>query len=75
MKPKRLKDTLKNKEFAVLAELTGGPGYNFNPFEAFLAVHKDKKDAIPDGFTFVGITVPQNPGGVANIDPDRKSVV
>jgi methylenetetrahydrofolate reductase (NADPH) len=69
MKPKRLKDTLKNKEFAVLAELTGGPGYNFNPFEAFLAVHKDKKDAIPDGFTFVGITVPQNPGGVANIDP------
>lgn len=69
MRPKRLKDTLKNNGFAVLAELTGSPGYNFTPFETFLSAHQAKKDAVPDGFDFVGITVPQNPGGVANIDP------
>jgi methylenetetrahydrofolate reductase (NADPH) len=69
MKPERLKKILKDKSFAVLAELTGSPGYNFTPFETFLSAHQDKKGAIPDGFTFVGVTVPQNPGGVANIDP------
>ena len=69
MKPKRLKDHLKNKQFTVLAELTGGPGYNFSPFEKFLKGYKDKKDAIPADFHFAGITVPQNPGGIANIDP------
>jgi methylenetetrahydrofolate reductase (NADPH) len=66
---KRLRDTLKNKQFAVIAELTGGPGYNFAPVEKFLAAHQQKKTFIPDGFHFVGITLPQNPGGVANIDP------
>ena len=69
MKPKRLTDYLKNKQFTVLAELTGGPGYNFSPFEKFLNGYQEKKDTIPTGFNFAGITVPQNPGGVANIDP------
>ena len=64
-----LKDSLKNGRFAVTAELTGGPGYNFAPFDKFLSAHQEKKEAIPGGFEFVGITVPQNPGGVANIDP------
>ena len=69
MKSKRLKEFLNNKQFAVLAELTGSPGYNFSPFEKFLSAHPKKKDGIPAGFYFAGVTVPQNPGGVANIDP------
>ena len=69
MKQPRLKNFLDSKQFAVTAELTGGPGYNFAPFEHFLAEHKEKKSSIPQGFHFLGITVPQNPGGVANIDP------
>ena len=69
MKPKRLKDYLKNKQFIVLAELTGGPGYDFAPFEKFLKGYQEKKENVPVGFSFAGITVPQNPGGVANIDP------
>ncbi|MDH4202237.1 MAG: methylenetetrahydrofolate reductase C-terminal domain-containing protein [Phycisphaerae bacterium] len=69
MKQMRLKNFLENQQFAVTAELTGGPGYNFAPFELFLAEHKEKKSSIPDGFHFAGITVPQNPGGVANVDP------
>ena len=64
-----LRKSFKNSRFVVTAELTGGPGYNFSPFEKFLAAHRDKKTSIPDGFDFVGIMVPQNPGGVANIDP------
>ena len=63
------KDCLNNGQFAVTAELTGSPGYNFSPIEKFLVAHQEKKASIPDGFNFVGITVPQNPGGVANIDP------
>lgn len=66
---KYLKDSFKNGRFAVTAELTGGANYNFTPFELFLAEHKEKKGSIPNGFDLVGITVPQNPGGVANIDP------
>ena len=69
MEQPRLKDCLENKQFAVTAELTGGPGYNFAPFEHFFAEHKEKKVSIPNGFHFAGITVPQNPGGVANVDP------
>ena len=69
MKQVRLKNFLENQKFAVTAELTGGPGYNFAPFELFLAEHKEKKSSIPDGFHFAGITIPQNPGGVANVDP------
>ncbi|MHC5191364.1 MAG: methylenetetrahydrofolate reductase C-terminal domain-containing protein [Planctomycetota bacterium] len=65
----RFGNCLKNEHFAVTAELTGGPGYNFTPFERFLAEHQEKKGGLPDGFDFVGITVPQNPGGVANVDP------
>ena len=64
-----LKDSFKKGRFTVTAELTGGPGYNFSPFEKFLSAHAEKKNSIPDGFDFAGIMVPQNPGGVANIDP------
>ncbi len=69
MTSKRLRDVLTSQRFAVVSELTGGSGYNFAPFETFLKAHAQKKDHIPAMFDFVGITVPQNPGGVANIDP------
>lgn len=69
MEPKRLKEYLSNQQFTVTAELTGGPGYNFSPFEEFLAAHQEKKNSLPAGFHFAGIMIPQNPGGVANIDP------
>ena len=56
--------------FVVNLELTGGPGFNFAPIEKLLAGYKEAgKSAIPDGFDFTCISVPQNPGGAANIDP------
>jgi methylenetetrahydrofolate reductase (NADPH) len=65
----RLRESLNRKQFTVTVELTGGPGYNFTPFELFLSEHKEKKSSIPPAFHFSGITIPQNPGGVANVDP------
>jgi methylenetetrahydrofolate reductase (NADPH) len=67
---KRLRNSFREgKDFVVVAELVGGPGYNFAPMEKFLTAHKEAKGSqIPAGFDFVGVTVPQNPGGVANIE-------
>jgi 5,10-methylenetetrahydrofolate reductase len=69
-----LKDRLRQGAgFAVLAELTGGPGFSFEPIERFLEAYRqatsDGADAIPAGFELAGITLPQSPGGVANIEP------
>jgi methylenetetrahydrofolate reductase (NADPH) len=71
MQRKRLRENLENKSgFVVVAELTGGPDFNYRPIEKFLADYaKAPASVIPDGFDFVGITLPQSPGGVANIDP------
>jgi len=71
MPQKKLKDKLQDKSgFAVIAELTGGPGFSFAPIEKFLAAYKAAGNAaLPAGFDFVAITSPQNPGGVANIEP------
>jgi methylenetetrahydrofolate reductase (NADPH) len=71
MAQKRLKTKLREKkDFIVVAELTGGPGYSFAPIEKFLTGFQQAgSGAIPSGFDFVGIMLPQNPGGVANIDP------
>jgi methylenetetrahydrofolate reductase (NADPH) len=59
--------------FVILAELTGGPGFSFRPIEEFLksfrASVSGKKDAIGAEFDLAGIALPQNPGGVANIEP------
>ena len=53
-----------------MAELTGGPNFDFGPIGKFLSAYKKAgPDSIPAGFDFAGITLPQNPGGVANIDP------
>jgi len=71
MQHNRLKSKLENKSgFVVVAELVGGPGFNAAPIEKFVSSYKEAGDAaVPKGFDFVGITLPQSPGGVANIDP------
>jgi len=68
---KRLKAQLRaKKDFIIVAELTGGPGYSFAPIEKFLTGYQQAgAGVIPSGFDFTGIMLPQNPGGVANIDP------
>ncbi|MCE5339945.1 MAG: methylenetetrahydrofolate reductase C-terminal domain-containing protein [Planctomycetaceae bacterium] len=68
---KRLSQALLKKNgFVIVAELVGGPNFNYAPIENFLTAFKSSggKD-IPQGFNFVGITSPQSPGGVANIEP------
>jgi methylenetetrahydrofolate reductase (NADPH) len=71
MKHNTLKNKLKDtSDFVVVAELVGGPGFKLAPIEKFVGDYKEAPDdSIPAGFDFVGITLPQNPGGVANIDP------
>ncbi len=68
---KRLSQALKNKDrFIIVAELTGGPNFSFQPIKKFLQAHRETggKD-IPADFDFVGITSPQSPGGTANLEP------
>lgn len=68
---KRISERLESKSgFVVVAELTGGPNFDFGPIGKFLSAYKKAgPDSIPAGFDFAGIMLPQNPGGVANIDP------
>ncbi|HPY76589.1 MAG TPA: methylenetetrahydrofolate reductase C-terminal domain-containing protein [Anaerohalosphaeraceae bacterium] len=68
---KRLKNILaESSRFAVIVELTGGPNYNFSPIEKFLKSYQENQGRdLPSDFILAGITLPQNPGGVANIDP------
>ncbi len=71
MGSKKLSESLRGRsEFVVVVELTGGPSFNFGPIERFLAAYRtDGDSAIAAGFDFVGVTLPQNPGGAANIEP------
>jgi len=56
--------------FTVVAELAADPGFNFAPIEKFLRAYRQADaEGIPPEFDFVGVTVPQNPGGVANLEP------
>jgi methylenetetrahydrofolate reductase (NADPH) len=70
MQQKRLREILKDKsKFAVVVELTSGPDYNLFSMENFLKDYKTSGDSsIPEGFNFVGITSPHNPGGTPNIE-------
>ncbi|PKL47251.1 MAG: hypothetical protein CVV39_06070 [Planctomycetes bacterium HGW-Planctomycetes-1] len=67
----RLSRALEKKDgFVILAELTGGPNFSFAPLDKFLTAFNDSGGRdIPAGFNFVGVTNPQSPGGVANIEP------
>ncbi len=54
----------------MIAELTSGPEYSMEPILEFLGEHKAAEGRdIPAGFDFAGIALPQNPGGVSNLDP------
>lgn len=68
---KRLKSSLQSGEnFVITAELTGGPGFSYKPIEHFLEGYRNTGlDWVPSGFELTGLTLPQNPGGQANIDP------
>ncbi len=70
----RLKSGLRRQsDLLVLAELTGGPGFSFAPIEKFLKAYQEAAKGggavLPKGFDFTAIALPQNPGGVANIEP------
>ena len=71
MQSKNLAESLASKSrFVVVAELAAGPRFNFAPIKKFLQAFRQADDqSIPPGFDFVGVTVPQNPGGVANLEP------
>ncbi len=74
MEQTSLRDKLRERSgFVVLAELTGGPGFSFAPIEGFLRAFGEATSGgaspIPAAFDFAGICLPQNPGGVANIEP------
>ena len=71
MAKKKLSVSLaKDSNFVVIAELAAGPKYNFSPIERFLSAAKEaESDAVPKDFDFVGIAIPQNPGGVPNLEP------
>jgi 5,10-methylenetetrahydrofolate reductase len=67
----KLSRALKDKsKFIIVAELTGGPDFSLAPIEKFLNDYKQAgPSSIPASFDFAAITSPQNPGGVANIEP------
>ena len=74
MEQKSLGQKLRRRAgFLVLAELTGGPGYSLRPIEGFLTAYQEaargRKAGLPEGFDFAAVALPQNPGGVANIEP------
>ncbi|MEK7994795.1 MAG: methylenetetrahydrofolate reductase, partial [Planctomycetota bacterium] len=57
-------------KLVVCAELTGGPGYSYAPIEKFLTAWNEAgSTSLPQGFDFACVTLPQNPGGLANIQP------
>ena len=66
-----LKEQLQGRQgFLVLAELVAGPGLDLSPVRRFL---KDLQQAphptVPAGFVVAGLTLPQNPSGIANLEP------
>jgi len=69
-KKKLSKALAERSSFVVVAELAAGPKYNFSPIEGFLSAAKEAGyEDVPKDFDFVGIMVPQNPGGLSNLDP------
>ena len=71
MERQRLKQILTSRQkFAVLAELTGGPNFSLAPILNFLKEYQEKGTRdIPPDFILAGITLPQNPSGIPNLDP------
>lgn len=70
MAQKRLSTALANRSnFIILAELVGGPSFSFKPIDSFLKAYLGDKEGLAKGFELIGLTSPQSPGGVANIEP------
>ncbi len=67
----RLRHSLLDEtRFSVVAELAAGRGYNMDPITGFLSSRKAAGEtSIPGEFSLAGIALPQNPGGVSNLDP------
>ena len=56
--------------FLILAELVGGPGFNAGPVRRFVRdLQQGSQGTFPEGFVAAGVTLPQNPGGVPNLEP------
>ncbi|MGA2093817.1 MAG: methylenetetrahydrofolate reductase C-terminal domain-containing protein [Sedimentisphaerales bacterium] len=56
--------------FIVVMELAGGPNFDLSPITKFLTAYKKAgAGAIPAGFDFTAVTLPQSPGGTANYEP------
>lgn len=71
MPKKMLSDSLTaGSDFVVVAELAAGPGFNMVPIMKFLSgANEAGADSVPEGFDFAAMAIPQNPGGVANLEP------
>jgi len=67
----KFSEALKDRsKFLVIAELSGGPDFNFDPIEKFMtAYNKAGRQSIPADFNFAAVTCTQNPSGVPNIEP------
>jgi 5-methyltetrahydrofolate corrinoid/iron sulfur protein methyltransferase len=55
--------------FPVLAEMAAGPNFSLKPIDEFLSGAVEGVKSLPKTFDFVGITSPQNAGGVPSIQP------
>jgi 5-methyltetrahydrofolate corrinoid/iron sulfur protein methyltransferase len=56
--------------FPVIAEMAAGPNFGFKPIEDFCReAAVAGESALPKGYEFVAITSPQNPGGIATLQP------
>ena len=63
-------DALNDKNtFSVTAELAAGKGFTIDPIINFLSAHRNQGQSMPGGFRFCGVMLPQNPGGVSNLEP------
>ena len=70
MAGKKLSGILRDgSDFVVTVELTGAPNFGMGPIEHFLKGYKELASDVPDGFNVTGLAIPQNPGGVANLEP------
>jgi methylenetetrahydrofolate reductase (NADPH) len=64
------KSLIAPSSFPLIAEMAAGPNFNLKPIEGFLrGVLEAGEAALPKGYEFVAITSPQNPSGVATVQP------
>lgn len=66
---RRLLGTPGPRPFLILAELLPEGGFNPVNIERFLGDYAGGGDSIPKGFRLAGVTLPQNPRGIAAMSP------